>query len=404
VILLELNSSCHDSHSSFVLMMQWAYNVIRALQQDKDDIESKLMAEMLTGAVGPHVVLSRCEFWEEMAETFADVAALISNPEPPQDKLAFSSLPQHLASVFPSKTQECRLAVEQLLLDKRFEQEYLSVSRISAQEPTAAEKEVLKLLWTQQVEEIAAYEAQVRGALLDSALQSRRSKPQGLSGGERYFIKADDLRTKLNVIEPNKCQEDIANAVHRAFRFSSFSDTLAAINPQDNSGEDVSGDQGAYRAAMFSNQEPVEHVMLRLGTAGLLRTTMTDAYGSGSAASKLLQRVRRRQYRFDAVKGISPGSPELDLTWQEVSTTRIIANESLLELPMIAAVLKQEKCREKAIAAGLQACTQYADDSVPHWAKIPYILDPTFAEKTYLELMVIQHCNSLRQTSLGATA
>jgi len=357
------------------------------------------MAEMLTGAVGPHIVLSRCEFWEEMAETFADMAALISNPDPPQDKIAFVNIPQHLTSVFPSKEQECRLAIEQLLLDKRFEQEHLSVSRISAQEPTSAEKEVLQLLWKQQFAEVAGYEAQMRGALLDAALQSRRSKPQGLSGVEKYLIKADDLRTKLKVVEPNKCQEDIANAIHRAFRFSSFTDTLAAINPQDSSGEDASGDQGTYRAAMFSNQEPVEHVMLRLGTAGLLRSTMTDAYGSGSAASKLLQRVRRRQYRFDAVKGTAPGSPELDLTWQEASTTRIIANESLLELPMIAAVLKQERCREKAIAAGLQACTQYTDDAIPHWAKIPYIPDPTFSEKSYLELVVIQHCRTSGQTS-----
>jgi hypothetical protein len=392
-----------------VLNVQWAYNVIQALQRDKDDIECKLMAEILTGAVGPHFVLSRCEFWEEMAETFADLSTLISSPDPPQDEIAYVNIPQHLASVFPRKSQECRSSVEELLLDKRFEQEHLSVSRISAQTPTTAEKEVLQLLWKQHFAEVAMYEAQIRGALLDAALQSRRrseSKPQGLSGGEKYLVKADDLRTKLKVIEPSKCQEDIANALHKAFRFSSFSDTLAAINPQDTSSDDASGDQGTYCTAMFSNQEPAEHVMLRLGTAGLLRATMTDSYGSGSPATKLLQRVRRRQYRFDAVKGTAPGSPELDLTWQEASTTRILANASALELPLIAAVLKQERYREKAIAAGLQACTQITDDAVPHWAKLQYIPDPTFLEKPYLEQLVIQHLRSTGQsgqTSQGAT-
>ena len=375
---------------------QWAYNVIRGLERDREDPECLLLGQMLTGALGQHFIMCRCEFWEEMAETFADMATIISSPEQPMDCIEFVDIAKHLGVVFPSKPQENIYVLEQLLTHQRFSKESLLVSRISAQQPTVAESELMQLLWSQCMEEIAAYETQLRNSLLDSALQYRRARPQGLAtlvGVEKHTIKPDDLRTKLKLLEPNKCPEDVACAVYRAFSFASFQDTLAAIQPQESFAEEESGDQGTYRAAMFTSQEAVDVVLVRLGCAGLLRPTLPDDYGmsTGSVSSKLqLQRIRRKNCRLDALKGTTPGSPELGQSWQEASTTRIVANGAQLELPMHAAVLKQEKGREKAVTAALQSCTEKA---IPQWAKVPYIPDPLFSHdsKSFLEQIIIQY-------------
>lgn len=377
--------------------------MLRALERDKADPECRLLVQMLTGALGPHFVLSRCEFVEEMAETFADLSALVNAPTSPTDGIDFAEIPAHLPAVFPCKPQEHLVALEQKLGDERFAKERLRVSRIAANEPTAAEKELLHLLWVQQTEEIAAYEAAVRSALLDAALQSRRSKPQGPAGAERHVIKADDLRVKLKLVEPGKGPEDLAHAIYRGFRFASFSDTLAAINPSDSTGEDEDEDQGAYRAAMFTSQEPVEHVMVRLAHAGLMRPTLPDSYGAGSASARLLQRVRRRQCRLDALKSAASASPELGQSWQEASTTRILPAAGGYQLPLVAALLRQERSREKAVASALRACT---DGATPHWARVPYIPDPvlTDASKSVLDLFVIQHQRAIGLHTAAAPA
>ena len=360
-IFVNVMKTKYEQHT----VAEWGRNFFEALESHRSEYDLQLIGSLFATTASSHLLLHRANTVAEFVVALREVA---------KEGVSCSDLIKKLPNVFPYKSEVNLQEITKLLHSAPFLMHKIRLEDLSNGVPDELDSQLLDLLNAQTVQEVQQYTEELREGLID---ESRKRKSKRTD----FIVSVVDFRNRLMMLEPLKSNQDVASMVHRAFSMASYDEAFHMLFPQQEEDMDTIGD----KKDPIVTFAPVDHLLMRLDIAGLLRRTSPFVAPTPLAAPAESE---------DALDGLPPSTPKATASPTTPARNPDSSVGSTVEKQ--AARLELEAKHEAAIDSALASLESTC---VPRWAKVgkkstvsEADAETSTDEVPFINLMITQVC------------